>query len=94
MYRTRAASGWLHTVALSAIPTPILQVEASGGFRQDTPTPGTASAAIANRMTVHWLELNADLSLGRSWYALLSMSRERGGWEGSDQMYSALTYRF
>jgi hypothetical protein len=40
------------------------------------------------------VEIDTDVSLGRAWYLLLSASREQGGWETSDQLYSALTYRF
>ena len=68
--------------------------EASGGLRRDVPTPGTASAAIASSLMVRWVQLDADIALGRSWYLILSFSSERGGWEGSDQLYSAVSYRF
>jgi hypothetical protein len=94
LFRTAAASGWLQTVAVSGNPMPTLHVQLTGGVRRDTPEPGTANAAIGERLTVRWLEIDTDVSLGRSWYLLLSASREQGGWETSDQLYSALTYRF
>ncbi|HEU4993221.1 MAG TPA: hypothetical protein VFT29_00295 [Gemmatimonadaceae bacterium] len=94
VFRTPAASGWLQTLAVSGNLTETVQLEASGGLRRDIPAAGTASAAISPRLTVRWLELDADVSLGRSWYLLFAASSERGGWEGSDQIYSALTYRF
>jgi hypothetical protein len=94
LFRTAAASGWLQTVAVSGNPMPTLHVQLTGGVRRDTPAPGTANAAIGERLTVRWLEIDTDVSLGRAWYLLLSASREQGGWETSDQLYSALTYRF
>ncbi|HEU5183474.1 MAG TPA: hypothetical protein VFU01_02825 [Gemmatimonadaceae bacterium] len=93
-FRTAAASGSLQTLALSGSPLLNLHVQLTGGMRRDTPAPGTAAAAIADRLTVTWIELDTDVSLGRAWYLLLSASREQGGWESSDQIYTALTYRF
>ena len=79
---------------ISGRPTLLLTLDLTGGVRHDVPAAGTAGAAMASALNVQWLELDADIAIGRSWYLLLSVSRERGGWEGSDQMYSALTYRF
>jgi hypothetical protein len=93
-FRSPAASGWLQTLALSGNPIQTVNLQLTGGLRRDVPSPGTASAAIAERLTVRWMEFDADVSLGRAWYLLLSASREQGGWETSDQVYTALTYRF
>ncbi len=93
-YRSPAARGWLHAMNLSGIPTEALQVDIGGGLRTDIPAAGTASAAISDRLTVRWLEISLDLAVGRSWYVLVSASRERGGWEANDQLYWALSYRF
>ncbi len=93
-YDSPAATGWLHTLSVAVSPTDILRVETSGGARFESPAPGTAAAATTTRLNVGWLELNADVALGRSWYLLMSATRERGGWESGDQVYSALSYRF
>ena len=93
-FRTPAASGWLNTLALSGSPLLNLSLQLTGGMRRDVPAAGTAAAAIAERLTVTWVEVDVDVSLARSWYLLISGSREQGGWESNDQVYTALTYRF
>ena len=93
-YRSPAASGWLHAVTLSGNPVETVQLDIGGGLRRDVPAAGTASAAISDRLTVRWVEVGLDFAVARSWYVQLTGSRERGGWEASDQLYWALSYRF
>lgn len=93
-YDTPTATGWLHSLAFSVSPTPILRVEASGGARIETPRAGTAIATTVDRLTVSWLELTGDIAIARAWYAQLSFTRERGGWDSADLAYTSLSYRF
>ena len=93
-FLTSAATGWLQSATLGMSPLAWLQVDITGGSRSDVPRPGTASAAVAPRTRIGWLELSGDVALGRSWYAMLTLTRDSGGWESSDQLYTALTYRF
>ena len=91
---TSASTGWLHSGTVGYTATTWMQLDATGGLRLDSPRPGTASAAVDPDVAVRWLELGADLALGRSWYLMLTATRDSGGWESSDHLYSGITFRF
>lgn len=93
-FATPSAVGWMPSLSASVSPLARFRLELLGGARFDTPRAGTAAAAVTPSLDVRWVELDADVAVGRAWYVLLSATMTRGGWESSDQLYSALSYRF
>ncbi|HET9725385.1 MAG TPA: hypothetical protein VFP28_00625 [Gemmatimonadales bacterium] len=82
-------SGWLQSVSLDLTPTPALQLDLNGGFRVEQDP-----LAAPDRVHVTWFGADADLSVARGWYLMLSVTHERGGFEGNDQLYGGVSYRF
>ncbi len=92
-YTSTTTNGWLVAGAYGFDPLWGLRLELNGGVRLEHPAPG-AAAFVAPENEVHWLGLDADLSLGRAWYLVLSATNTNGGAESSNALYSSLSYRF
>ncbi len=88
-YSGTISSGQLVSGSIDIDPWGILRLEASGGARDTRLSMAGASSA---RLT--WWGLDADVSIGRSVYVLLSTYREREGGFGSTQTYASLSWRF
>jgi hypothetical protein len=87
-YTAIQREGWLQSVALGLRPMPWLGFEASGGIRRES-LPGTPE-----ERRISWYGMDLDVGIGRSFYVLLSGSRERGAFAAGDQFYGSLSYRF
>jgi hypothetical protein len=82
-------AGVLQSLTLGIDPGTRLHVELNGGVRSErNPTADPA------RTTATWEGLDADLTLARAWYLLLSATRQRGGLDGYDQVFTGLSFRF
>jgi hypothetical protein len=88
-YEGPQLSGWVHSLTLGMDPLAWAHLETSGGIRQEQ-NPLEAPAELR----VSWITADADVSVGRAWYLLLSLSHERGDFESNDQVYGGLSYRF
>jgi hypothetical protein len=89
-YSGTISSGQLVSGSLEIDPWGVLRLEASGGSRD---TRSSLTTAPSPRLA--WYGLDADISVGRSVYVLLSAYREReGGGTGSTQTYASLSWRF
>jgi hypothetical protein len=94
-YRSPWLDGWLHSAALSVSPWDgRLQLEVEGGIRNERDQPGFAVSGGPDASRMHWFGMNTEAALGRSWYLLLTATRETGGWESTHQTYTSLTWRF
>ncbi len=82
-------TGWLHSLALSADPGRV-HVELNGGMRQELDPTANPVA----RVWATWVGGDVDLAVARSWYIMLSGTRETGGFEGNDQGYAGVSFRF
>jgi hypothetical protein len=98
-YSTDAFTGWMH--AFSAGTAPFgdeLRFEVNGGFRTQQLKPGVSSAAnpglSAGLNQAQWFGGSVDVSLGRSWYVLLSGTRDGTGVDLTNQFYGSLVFRF
>jgi hypothetical protein len=66
-----------------------MHLELNGGLRlEQDPLAGP------NNVQTSWFGADLDLTLARSWYLLVSATRESGQFDANDQIYAALTYRF
>jgi hypothetical protein len=94
-YTTPWLEGWLHSgsVALSPLGGQ-LRFEVEGGIRDERNRPGASVIGTLSGTPVQWLSLDSEFALGRSWYLVLTGTREAGGWAGVDQGYASLTWRF
>jgi len=82
-------TGVLQSLTLGVDPGTRLHVELNGGVRSERdPTADPA------RTTATWVGLDVDVTLARSWYVLASATRQRGGLDGYDQLFSGLSFRF
>ncbi|HYL54570.1 MAG TPA: hypothetical protein VEU73_03220 [Gemmatimonadales bacterium] len=82
-------TGVLQSLTLGVDPGTRLHVELNGGVRSERdPTADPA------RTTATWEGLDADLTLARAWYLLVSATRQRGGLDGYDQIFTGLSFRF
>ena len=82
-------TGLLQSAALGVDPGTRLHLEVNGGVRSERdPTADPA------RTTATWIGLDADLTLARAWYIMASATRQRGGLDGYDQIFTGLSFRF
>jgi hypothetical protein len=82
-------TGWLHSLALSIDPGRV-HFELNGGVRQEL----NPTADPVARVWATWFGADVDLAVARSWYVMLSGTRETGGFEGNDQLYGGISFRF
>ena len=88
-YTSPNLSGVLQSAALGFVPGDRLRLELNGGLRAEQDAlagPGTVA--------VTWVGADADVTLARAWYAMVSVTRQRGGVDGYDQLHSGLSFRF
>ena len=88
-YTSPQLSGVLQSAALGLAPGDRLRLELNGGLRAEQDAlagPGT--------VTVTWVGADADVTLARAWYVMISATRQRGGVDGYDQVYGGLSLRF
>lgn len=82
-------SGWLQSFGVDVTPAPPLQLALNGGVRVIHD-----QLADPSNYSVTWLGADADMNLGRRWYAMLSGTHETGGMDSNDQLFGGLSYRF
>ncbi|MBI2408955.1 MAG: hypothetical protein HYV19_11690 [Gemmatimonadetes bacterium] len=82
------ASGQLASGAVEIDPWGVVRIEGNGGVRT---TRATGSVGAAN---VSWWGVDADITIRRSLYLMLSTYREREAGASSMQTYAALSWRF
>lgn len=51
-------------------------------------------AILSGPQLIRWVGLTADLSIARAWYGTLSVTRQRGAQQDSDQLFAYFSYRF
>jgi hypothetical protein len=98
-YSTDGFTGWLHAFSTSATPFgDAFRLELNGGLRTQKLRPSVTAAenpglsAGSNR--AQWIGADVDVSLGRSWYVLLSGTRDGAGVDLTNQFYGSLVFRF
>lgn len=95
-FRTRATTysgeslnGWLRTASVEVRPASPVRLELTGGERRDSnPLVGVAPERL------RWFGGDVDLSLGRSFYIMMSTQYETRGSERGRHSYAALSWRF
>ncbi len=81
--------GLLQSATLGIDPGTRLHLEMNGGVRAERdPTADPAST------TATWVGLDLDVTLARTWYAMLSATRQRGGVDGYDEVFAGVSVRF
>jgi hypothetical protein len=88
-YINPQVSGWLGSGAVTADPSPWLHLELNGGLRSERD-----ALADPVRTSVSWIGTDLDATLARAWYLTVSTTRQRGGFDGNDQIYAGLSVRF
>lgn len=89
-YTGTISSGQLVSGSFEIDPWGFVRLEASGGARD---TKSSLAGVTSPRLT--WWGLDADVSIGRSVYVLLSTYREKeGSGSGTTQTYASLSWRF
>lgn len=83
------SEGRLQSASLEVNPFSILRIEVNGGTR-DSSRPLDATSATH----VTWTGSDADISVGRSVFLMLSTYRESGPTDHSVQSFVSLSYRF
>jgi len=100
-YVNPRAEGWLSSAGTGVNIGRRVRLQVGGGLRDETlinppvptlPVPGTPSPAAESRVT--WYTVDLDVNLGRHWYMLISAERTTSELEDTEQLYSALSYRF
>ena len=98
-YSTDGFTGWLH--AFSAAASPFgdqFRFELSGGLRTQSLRQGDSTVTnpglSSGNNRAQWIGASADVSLGRSWYVLLSGTRDGSGVDLTNQFYGSLVFRF
>jgi hypothetical protein len=82
-------SGWLQSLSADITPAPPLRLALNGGVR-------VVRDPLADPLdySVGWLGVDADVTLGRRWYVMMSATHESGGMDSTDQLFGGLSYRF
>ena len=97
-YTTDRTAGWLHALTIGADPLGPLHLELDGGLRTQhvtQPPATTTGIAPVNALSDgSWFGASVDINLGRSWYLLISGSRDNVGLDPTNLVYSSLVYRF
>jgi hypothetical protein len=95
-FRTNRTLGWLHAWSVAAEPFSFARVELNGGLRaQRTIGAAPDSAVVYARLPdAQWIGATIDVSIGRSWYAMLSATHDAAGLDRTRQFYGSLVYRF
>ena len=94
-YTSPWLEGWLHSGSLSVSPlNGQLRLEIEGGLRAEANRPGVSVTGLSGDNRVQWLTLDSEVALGRSWYVVLTGTRETGGWAPITQTYASLSWRF
>jgi hypothetical protein len=82
------SSGQLWSGAVEVDPWGMARIEANGGRRSTTSALRGAAAPLT------WWGVDADISIGRSLYLLLSTYREFDVGRSSTQTYASFSWRF
>ncbi|MGZ3331419.1 MAG: hypothetical protein ACXU9O_10000 [Gemmatimonadaceae bacterium] len=97
-YRTERTTGWLHAWTAGADPFDVLHVELNGGVRTQRVADPLVSATGFTPLNAlsdgGWLGASVDLSVGRSWYMLVSGTRDRVGLDRTQVVYCSVMLRF
>jgi hypothetical protein len=99
VYSTDTFGGWLHAFTLGATPVgDDVRFEINGGLRTQRLDPNAPLAMnpglSSGSNQAEWIGASVDVSLGRSWYVLLSGTRDGAGVELTNQLYASLVFRF
>ncbi len=97
-YVNPRAEGWLNSAVTGTNIGRRLRLQIGGGVREETllevTTPLIPGVEPASETRVTWYTVDLDVNLGRSWYLLISAERTTSEVEETDQLYSALSFRF
>ena len=96
-FRTDRAAGWLHAWSAAVDPAGVVRLEINGGLRTQraaSPVSAGSPLPVSALPDVRWIGANVDVNLGRSWYALLSGTRDGSGADLTNQIYAGLVLRF
>lgn len=97
-YSTDWSAGWLH--ALSASIDPFggsARFELSGGLRTQhdvSPATSTSLAPVPTLGNTRWIGASIDVSLGPSWYLVVTGTRDGSGLDLTNQLYTSVVFRF
>ena len=97
-YRTERTTGWMHAVTAGADPIDLLHVEVNSGVRtqrvRDAAGAGTPFTTLNALSDGGWFGASVDLNVGRSWYVLVSGTRDNVGLDPTNLLYCSLIFRF
>ena len=88
-YRSDRLDGWLHSAYLTASPLGILYLEIRGGLREER-----ARGPVAEGRVIRWIGGDADISVSRRLYLVVSEERTRDAGNDSDQIYLRASLRY
>ena len=95
-FRTASTAGWLHSLTAGADPLELLHLELNGGVRTQhlTDSLGTSGVIPIAAPADAWFGASADLNVGRSWYFLVSGTRDNSGSDVTTLLYCTMSFRF
>lgn len=97
-FDTKRTLGWLHSWNAATSPRGGVRLEVNGGLRSQRmltqPVSVTSFAPVPVLASSRWIGVSLDVSVGRSWYVLLSGTRDGAGTDLTNQLYGSLVYRF
>ena len=97
-YSTDWSTGWLHAVSASIDPFGRARFEITGGLRTEhdagSSTSTASLAAVPALGNAHWMGASVDVSLGPSWYLVVSGIRDGSGLDLTNQLYTSIAFRF
>jgi hypothetical protein len=87
-YLSPGRVGRLAALSLGIAPADRWRMGLEAGQRDET------VAILSTPQVTRWVGLSADLSIARSWYGTLSVTRQRGAQQDSNQLFVYVSYRF
>lgn len=96
-FRTAGTAGWLQALTAGADPVELVHLELNAGVRTQhlTDSSSTSSGVVPLAApTDGWFGASVDLNLGRSWYFLVSATRDNAGEDRTNLLYCSVSLRF
>lgn len=87
-YLSPGRTGWLTAASVGIAPADRWRVNVNAGQRRED------VAILTGPQVTRWVGGDVDVSVARSWFATVSITRQRGAQQDADQLFALLSYHF
>jgi hypothetical protein len=87
-YVSPGRAGWLRAASVGIAPADRWRLTLNAGQRQED------VVILSGPQVTRWVGGDFDVSVARSWFATVSLTRQRGAQQDADQLFALLSYHF